>query len=82
MGAFFSVVLECHKAFDYDPPPSLEYYLFILSSLGSENWKEINIPKYHTPTSVCARCWQIAKNKGKLITEAVIKLSVICLYSI
>ncbi|MXQ90776.1 hypothetical protein E5288_WYG016224 [Bos mutus] len=33
------------------------------SIFGSENWKEINIPKYHTPTSVCARCWQIAKNK-------------------
>ena len=38
--------------------PSLQYYLFIPSSLGSENRKEINIFEYHTQSPVCARCWQ------------------------
>ena len=52
---------------------SLRYYLFIPSSLGSENCKEI-ILEYHTQPSLCKVLENSSNNNGKLITVVVLKL--------
>ena len=57
-GRFPQGCLRKPHSFRLPPCLSLQYYLFIPSSLGPENRKEINIFEYHTQSPVCARCWQ------------------------
>ena len=53
MGAFFSVVLECHKAFDYDPLLALSITFSFFLPEALRTGKKLTFPNItHLPQSV------------------------------